>query len=151
MYLLSIQGILAEYKSINFLKNKTYWLQPFGTRYLVEEMKKRDNFQLVCKVQCCTAYKPKTVCLCLCKYNTCLYISIWCVFSNRGILWTFAFGSFRPAWEGRRTVRITRKDYQRSASVKCRCSREFHYCTLNYCMSFSMCTIRWRQSSKREW
>lgn len=28
-------------------------------------MEKRDNFQLVCKVQCCTAYKPKTACLCL--------------------------------------------------------------------------------------
>ncbi len=83
-------------------------------------MEKRDNFKLVCKVQCCTEYKPEVVYLFLRKYNACLYIYIWCVFSYRGILWTFASGSFHPVWEGRRTVRITRKGYQRSALFKCR-------------------------------
>ncbi len=31
------------------------------TRYLVEEMEKRDSFKLVCKVQCCSVYKPEVV------------------------------------------------------------------------------------------
>uniref|UniRef100_A0A672M7A3 Cysteine sulfinic acid decarboxylase n=1 Tax=Sinocyclocheilus grahami TaxID=75366 RepID=A0A672M7A3_SINGR len=38
------------------------------SRYLDEEMEKRDNFKLVCKVQCCTVYKPEVVYLCLLCY-----------------------------------------------------------------------------------